>query len=330
MSSKKTGYKVRDLVIDDEFSTIGSDTTVVQAAQLMKEKTVPDLVVLDNTTKKVLGVVADFDIVHDIVATGKDPAATNVKTAMYQIEPVTLDTPVEDAFLRMQNLKVTVVPVVEGGKLLGVCTIQDCWSYIPQEGTDRVGVIPVANSRLAEMWLGCICAITAFIIGVLFPLAGIFGYFTADGSQLTELFRLVVMPKEPITFYLFEAHGTQFFMNFSELATKAGATWVLLLIFSFALLITAIIGLFSIFYSSFAKLRNLSVGKYHQRLFPLMVILFIGLEWVLFAIVLGTNTPPITTLQIDGVGLTCSLVAITLILVATFRDFVFIQKTGGK
>src|SRR4030042_910886 len=145
MSSKKSGYKVRDVVIDDEYSTIDANMTVVQAAQKMKEKGVPDLVVLDNDHQKVLGVIADFDIVQQIVAAGKDPSTANVKNAMYQIEPVTLDTPVEDAFLRMQNLKVNVVPVVDGDKLLGVCTIQDCWSYIPPEGTDRVGLIPVAN-----------------------------------------------------------------------------------------------------------------------------------------------------------------------------------------
>ncbi len=330
MSKKKSGYKVQDLVIDDEYSTIESNATVVEAAQKMKEKGVPDLVIIDQESKKILGIVADFDIVHEVVAMGKDPKTTNVKTAMYQIEPVKVDTPVEDAFLRMQNLKVTVVPVVEGDKLLGVCTIQDCWSYIPQEGVDRVGIIPVANSRLAEFWLGSICAIVAFIIGVVFPLVGLFGYFSADGSQLTELFHIVVVPGGSVTFYLFEAHSSLYFTNYAELAGQAGLLWGLVLFFSFALLITTIIGIFSIFYSGISNLRSIPVGKFHQRIFPLMTILFIAIEWVLIATVLGTATPAITTLQVDGIGLTCSIVAIALIVVATFRDYIFIQKPGGK
>ncbi|OLS15317.1 MAG: hypothetical protein RBG13Loki_1098 [Promethearchaeota archaeon CR_4] len=98
------------------------------------------------------------------------------------------------------------------------------------------------------------------------------------------------------------------------------------------LLITTIIGLFSIFYSSFGKLRNITVGKIHERIFPLLTILFIGLEWILFYIVLLTTIPEITPpeIRIDVVGLTCSVVAIGLILLATFRDYIFIQKTGGK
>lgn len=321
---------VRDLVIDDEYSTIESDATVVDAAQKMKEGGVPDLVVLDHGNKKVLGVIADFDIVHEIVAAGKDPKTTNVKVAMYQIEPVKLDTPVEEAFLRMQNLKVTVVPIVEGDKLLGVCTIQDCWSYIPQEGADRVGLIPVKNSRLAEFWFGSICAITAFILGVVFPLVGLFGYFTADGSQLAELFHVVVVPGEPVTFYLFEAHNSVFFTNYAQLAAQTGVLWGLVLVFSFALLVTAIIGIFSIFYSGISNLRNIPIAKYHQRIFPLSTIIFMIIEWVIMAIMLSTATPAITTIRVDGIGLTCSIVAIALIIVAIFRDYIFIQKSGGK
>jgi CBS domain-containing protein len=328
MNTQKNAYKVRDLVIDDEYSTIGSEATILETAKKMKESGIPDLVVLDSENEQVLGVIDDFDIVNEIVAEGKDASAENVKTAMYKIEPVTLDTPVEEAYLRMRDLKVTVVPVVDTGKLLGVCTIQDCWSYIPQEGVDKIGLIHVKNSRLAEFWLASICSIAAFIIGIVFPLTGLFGYIIADTSQVENLFRMVNIRGGPITFFLFEAHGTQLFMNYADLATRAGSTWILMLIFGIALLAFAIIGIFSIFYSSFANLKQFHVGKLHQRAFPLLTAIFIVVEWILYLIIFGTASPAIS-FSIDPVGLTCSIVAIGLILLAIFRDYIFAQKVGG-
>jgi CBS domain-containing protein len=37
----------------------------------MKELGVPDLVVVEGEAKKVLGVIADFDIIQDVIAEGK-------------------------------------------------------------------------------------------------------------------------------------------------------------------------------------------------------------------------------------------------------------------
>jgi len=152
MGVSKKEYFVRDLVIDDEYSEIDSETTIQAAAKKMKEVGVPDLVVIEKGSNKVIGVIADFDIVQDIVAEGKDPKTTKITEAMYTIEPVSLDTPVSEAFTRMQELEVSVVPVLKNNKLVGVCTIQDCWSYIPDRLPDEVGLIPVSNPNYAEFW----------------------------------------------------------------------------------------------------------------------------------------------------------------------------------
>ena len=72
----------------------------------MKELGVPDLVVRENKTENILGVIADFDIIQNIVAEGIDSKTANVTSAMYKIQPVSLDTPVTEAFTRMQGLNV--------------------------------------------------------------------------------------------------------------------------------------------------------------------------------------------------------------------------------
>jgi len=138
----KKEYFIKDLVIDDEYGVIDSNATIQTAAKKMKELGVPDLVVVEEKSDKVLGVIADFDIIQNVVAKGSDPKEEMVISTMYKIKSMSLDDPVTEAFARMRDLNVNVVPVVENEKLVGVCTIQDCWSYIPDQDYDEVGLIP--------------------------------------------------------------------------------------------------------------------------------------------------------------------------------------------
>ena len=139
MALTKNEFYVKDLVIDDEYGVIDSKATIQEAAKKMKELGVPDLVVVEGEAQKVLGVIADFDIVQNAVAEGNDCKSETVVSTMYKITPVELNTSVNEAFIRMRDLNVNVVPVVENGKLIGVCTIQDCWSYIPDKVVDEIG-----------------------------------------------------------------------------------------------------------------------------------------------------------------------------------------------
>ncbi len=324
-----SGYKVRDLIIDDKFTTIHSSATVYEATKKMKEAGVPDLVILDNENQKVIGVISENNIIQDIIAEGKDPQVETVVNAMFKIEPVKLDTPIEIAFVRMRNLKVAVIPVVRKGNVIGICTIHDCWSYLPQEKGKEplIGLIPVSNPNAAKCWLASICAILAFILGVVFPLMGIFGYFSAEGSQLTGLLQMVTVRGDILTFFLFEVHGTQLSINYSDLISAGGVTWIFLIIFGFAVLITGVVGIFSLFYASYSILKNQIVGKFHQKMSPFLTIIFLVMEWVLLAVVLANNTPEIA-FQIDETGLVCSVSAIILILLAIYRDHLFTLDIG--
>ena len=212
----KNEFFISDLVIDDEYGIIDSEASVQDAAKQMKELGVPDLVVVNKSTNKVLGVVADFDIVQDIVAEGKDCSTEKVSSAMYTIESVTLETPVAEAFSRMQNLEVNVIPVVENNKLLGVATIQDCWSYIPDVTKDDVGLIPVSNPDNAEFWFASVCSLLAFVLSIMLPLGGSFGYFSLDGT----------------TYFLFDARGFNYHANYNAHSDN-NPIWVLMIINGF-------------------------------------------------------------------------------------------------
>jgi len=317
----KKEYYVRDLVIDDEYGIIDSKATIQDAAKKMKELGVPDLVVLKDEKQEVLGVIADFDIVQNVVAEGKNVKTENVITAMYNIESVSLDTPVTEAFARMRDLNANVVPVVEGGKLIGVCTIQDCWSYIPDQNVDEIGLIPVRNTRVAEFWFASVCAILALTLGVILPLVGVYGFFTGDQADLLSLLGIGLVGGGKISFNLFEARGLSIIVPFLEI----GPIWVVIEIFSILLLIFGIIGLFSIIYTSFSDTRQIKTGRIVRTIIPGLIVFFMAFEWILFGIAFAIATPP-PNIAIDSIGLVMSILSMILVLLAIYRDYVFKEK----
>jgi len=317
-------YFVKDLVIDDEYGVIESTATIQDAAKKMKELGVPDLVVVEGEAKKVLGVIADFDIIQDVIAEGKDSKGAKVIATMYRIEPVSLEIPVKEAFTRMRDLQVNVVPVVEDGKLIGVCSIQDCWSYIPDDNIDDVGLIPVSDTRNAEFWFASVCSILAFVLGIILPLVGIYGFFSGNQVDLLSLFGTAEIRGGRVIFSLFEARGNDFLIPFMDL----GGIWIAIVIFSLLILIFGILGLFSIIFSSYSAIRNIQTGLTKRFIIPILVVVFLVIQWILFGIAFAIAVPP-PDIDIDGLGLALSIISMLLILAAIYRDYFFRQKKSS-
>jgi CBS domain-containing protein len=319
----KKEYFVKDLVIDDEYGVIESTATIQDAAKKMKELGVPDLVVIEG--ENVLGVIADIDIVQNIVAEGKDSKIEKVVSSMYKIEPVSLESPVTEAFTRMRDLQVNVVPVVENGKLQGVSTIQDCWSYIPDEDIDEIGLIPVSNTRNAEFWFASVCSILAFVLAVIFPLVGISGFFTGNQVDLLSLFGTAEIRGGSVIFSFFEARGNDFFVSFMNLIDLNGGIWLVIVIISLLILIFGILGLVSIIFTGYSDIRNFQTGFSVRFIIPILFVVFLIIQWILFGIAFAIAVPsPLVT--IDSLGLTLSIISMLLILAAVYRDYFFKQK----
>jgi CBS domain-containing protein len=322
-------YFVKDLIIDDEYGIITSKATIQEAAKKMKELGVPDLVVVEGENQNVIGVIADFDIVQNTVAEGKDVKIEKVISTMYKIDPVNLDTPVADAFKRMQNLNVNVVPVVENEKLIGVCSIHDCWSFIPDQTVDEIGLIPVRNTKVAEFWFASVCAIMAFTLGIILPLAGIFGFFTGKYSNLMSLLGMGPMVDDPTLFFtLFDVRGVGVMQPYLNLTDPI---WTAIEVFSIFMLLSGIIALFSVIYTSFSDTRNLLTSWILRKIVPGLAVFFMAFQWILFGIAFALETPQ-PTISIDPTGLTLSIIAMTLLLLAINRDYIFrgVQESEVK
>ena len=324
-------YLVKDLIIDDEYDTIDSEAKVIDAAKKMKKLGIPDLVVIEKGTEKVLGVIADFDIVDNIVAEGKDPKAESVKTAMYTITPAALDTTVKEAFARMRDLKVDIIPVIDNGKLAGVASIQDCWSYIPDytEKVDTVGLIPVKDANTLEFWFGSIFVIMAFFLGVILPLIGAVGFFRADTIYITDLIGIPGVSGGNVDFYLFDARGGSFIIPYLSLALKSGPIWLFIEIFNYIVLIVGIISMFLIVYSGILGLKNQQLKRLYQFYIPFCFVLLLILQWI-FMVVAFAQTQHPEAFLVDPSGLITSITAMILMIIAIYREHLFRSEDQVK
>jgi CBS domain-containing protein len=113
------------------------ETTVVRAAELMRENHVGALVVIEasGSRDRALGIITDRDIVVEVLAMGLDPKvltagdimSTNLATARE-------DEAIFDALDRMKTRGVRRLPVLDtANRLVGVLTLDDVNEFIADE-----------------------------------------------------------------------------------------------------------------------------------------------------------------------------------------------------
>ncbi|MER6123934.1 CBS domain-containing protein [Streptomyces sp. NPDC001795] len=100
------------------------DASLVEAAQLMRALDVGDVLVAGDG--QVIGVLTDRDITLRAVADGADPLTVSAG-AVCTPDPVVIgpDDPVSAAFELMRGHAVRRLPVVEGGRPVGMVSLGD-------------------------------------------------------------------------------------------------------------------------------------------------------------------------------------------------------------
>src|SRR5688500_4075819 len=114
---------IRDVMTQNPESVSG-DTTVADAAKLMRDKDFGGVLCMDG--EEVKGFLTDRDIAIRVVAEGKDPASTTVSdAATTDLHTLSPDDSVEEAIELVRKHNIRRVPVVEGAKPVGIVSIGD-------------------------------------------------------------------------------------------------------------------------------------------------------------------------------------------------------------
>jgi CBS domain-containing protein len=128
----------REVVVTDK------DTSIAEAAELMRKYHVGDLVVLDDGDgRRPIGLITDRDIAVGIVAKGLDPDTLSVADVMTgDLETVFEDADFWDALAHMRRHGVRRLPVVnDAGGLEGILTLDDALSLISEAMNDLVDLV---------------------------------------------------------------------------------------------------------------------------------------------------------------------------------------------
>jgi CBS domain-containing protein len=104
------------------------ESTIVEVAQLMKEEDIGPVLVVDNEQSRTLvGIVTDRDIVLKVIAEGRDPKTTQVgKVMSKKLVTCRADDDVDVAMQAMAQYQLRRIPVVENNmRLVGIIAQAD-------------------------------------------------------------------------------------------------------------------------------------------------------------------------------------------------------------
>ena len=114
---------IREVMTSDPI-TVGAGSTVMEAAQRMRDADVGPVIVMDDNG--VAGIVTDRDITVRTVADGRNPSDVRVEEICSRdLTTLSPDDSVEDAVRLMREKAVRRLPVVEGGQPVGIVSIGD-------------------------------------------------------------------------------------------------------------------------------------------------------------------------------------------------------------
>lgn len=129
----------------------GPETTVLAAARLMRERHVGDLVVVADPEgdPSPLGMVTDRDLVVEVLARERDPAAITVRQIMRA--PVAIASSNEDAAQALERMKthgVRRIPVIgNDGMLAGIISFDDLLTRLAADAALLAEVVAHEQGR---------------------------------------------------------------------------------------------------------------------------------------------------------------------------------------
>ncbi|MDD4101400.1 MAG: CBS domain-containing protein [Kiritimatiellae bacterium] len=114
--------------------TVSPNASVFEAIQLMDDKNIGSLLVL-NAAGKIAGIFAERDCFRKVVLAEKSPKEVPVKAVMTKkVIYVSPETTVDECMAQMTNSRIRHIPVLDNeGKILGIISIGDLVKFVACE-----------------------------------------------------------------------------------------------------------------------------------------------------------------------------------------------------
>ena len=128
------------------------DDMVIKAAKLMKSGNIGPILVIENEqTQKLVGIVTDRDLALKIVAEGRDAKSTKVETVMTRkVVTCRAEDDLQKALDAMSEHQLRRIPIVDNdNKILGIISQADVATRVdqPEKTAEMVKQISQANEK---------------------------------------------------------------------------------------------------------------------------------------------------------------------------------------
>jgi CBS domain-containing protein len=121
-----------------EIFTITSDTSVYHALELMVEKNVSALLVMEND--QLAGIFTERDYARKVVLKGRRSKETRIEEIMTrELITVSSDSTIDECMGLMTGKYIRHLPVVDNGKLAGIISIGDVVRRIIEDQKSIIG-----------------------------------------------------------------------------------------------------------------------------------------------------------------------------------------------
>jgi len=132
-------------ICNHEVVVIQRDSSVQEAARLMRQHHVGALVIVDKLDGHVVpvGIITDRDLVVEVMATELDKKTITVGDIMVQeLFSIKENTAVHDAVNFMRRKTIRRLPIInDAGELVGIITTDDIMEILSEEMLDLVKLI---------------------------------------------------------------------------------------------------------------------------------------------------------------------------------------------
>jgi CBS domain-containing protein len=138
---------VRDFMTTNVI-TIDVHRTVLDAAKLMHQQDVGDLVVMEGNEPK--GIVTERDLVRRVMAQ-KKPLETKINEVMsYPLITIEEDSSIKDAARKMVKYKIRRLPVTKKAVLVGIIATSDFARHISKKSFSETMIAAMSRYPLAD------------------------------------------------------------------------------------------------------------------------------------------------------------------------------------